>query len=103
MKLFNITDRLAPGKTNLYPQTLSRMGIVIEPGGFVEVPDDFRIGLISGWVNGGLVSVGSVPSWYAHQRQEEKRAKIEARNKSLSEDEPKKLSSKKSRKSKRSK
>lgn len=100
MKLFNLTDRLAPGQARLYPQTLKRMGVVIEPGGFVEVPDDFRIGLISGWVNSGLVSADRVPDWYANQRNEEKRAKISARNESLSVDGESKPS-KKSRKSKK--
>lgn len=98
MKLFNLTDRLAPGQKTLNTQTLKRPGVTIEPGKFAEVPDDLPLGYISGWLNGGLISINNVPHWYALQVQEEKRAKIEARNKSFAEEGE---TSKKSRKSKK--
>lgn len=101
MKIFNLTDRLAPGSTELYPQTLRRLGIVIPPGESVEVPDDFRVGLISGWMSRGLISLHHRPEWYIRQMNEEKRAKIDARNKDMLEAGHGKKRSKRSRKSKR--
>lgn len=86
MKLFNLTDRLAPGNKHLYPQTLKRPGISIPPGGFIEVPEDFQLGQVAAWVHRNLVSVGNVPHWYATQAMKERRAKVEARNKNFSEE-----------------
>lgn len=101
MKLFNLTDRAVPGRV-LYPQVLASRGLKIEPGSWVEVPDNFNLGSISGWINGGMVSVGQRPKWYVDLENQERRARVEARNKELSaKEEVKSSGEKKRRKSKK--
>ena len=55
------------------------MGIVLEPGGFVDLEDSFRLGHISGWVSSGWVAVDQLPGWYAERRV----AKVEAKQKAV--------------------
>ena len=101
MKLFNLTDRLAPGQKNLNPQTLKRPGVTIEPGSFTELPDDYHLGNIYAWVHRGLVSINNVPHWYVEQAKKERRAKVEARNKDFSKESSDSETPRKGRKSKK--
>ena len=67
MKLYNLTDLDIPGR-GCNPQTLTKGGISISPGCFIEIPDNSHLGHISGWINTGKVSVNERPQWYVYEK-----------------------------------
>ena len=68
MRLYNITDLPNPKQEKAEPQTLRKAGVIIEPGGFFDVPKGFRLGTISGWIHSGLVVVSECPHWYSEAK-----------------------------------
>jgi len=76
MRLFNLTDQVLPRKKVAEPQTLKKAGVIIEPGGYCDVPDKFHLGIISGWISSGKVAVNEKPEWYVKVKEDERNAKL---------------------------
>lgn len=88
MRIYNLTDRPIPKQKGAGPTVLRKAGIIIQPGGYADVPDTFRLGAISGWVNRGLVSIGERPDWYLKAREKEMENKARARSNARKSKEP---------------
>lgn len=64
MRLYNLTDKPLPGHKKSINVTLRKAGIVLNPGGYVDLPASAHIGQVHGWVSSGWVAIDKLPYWY---------------------------------------
>lgn len=64
MRLFNLTDQPLPRQKEALNLTLRKAGIVLKPGDFVDLPKNFSLGQVAGWIHSGWASVNDLPKWY---------------------------------------
>lgn len=67
MRVYNLTDRRSDSKEP-QPQVLRAGGIVVLPGSYVDIPDEFPLKRIAAWLYSERASVNSRPGWYAKAR-----------------------------------
>lgn len=69
MRIYNLTDLPLPKQSKTNPIILKKHGITIKPGEYMDVPDTFALGSISGWMSAGWASVNARPDWYLAARE----------------------------------
>lgn len=77
MRLFNLTDQPLPRQKEALKLTLKKAGIVLKPGDFVDLPKNFSLGQVAGWVHSGWAAVDELPKWYQMEPVPEPKAKKE--------------------------
>lgn len=66
MRLYNLTDKARTDRTvGRKARDLLINGQLVKPGSSIEVPDDFSLATIAGWVSNEMLAVNDLPSWYA--------------------------------------
>lgn len=64
MLLYNVTDKALPKQDKPLNLTLKKAGIILEPGGSVDVQSQM-LGQIAAWVQKGWVHKDELPAWYS--------------------------------------
>lgn len=86
MRLFNLTDQPLPRQKEALKLTLRKAGIVLKPGDFVDLPKNFSLGQVAGWIHSGWASVNDLPKWYQMEPVPEPKAKAVPEEKSVEVD-----------------